>query len=718
MLFRIFFLLALLLSIAPTANAQLSAGEAKKKARELLSIGRYPEAKAALLSSREAYLNDKEGQFLIAVCNYHLHALDESLSQLLALGDNGRYPFPECQLYLGKIYHARHEFEEAAVRYKHFLSSLPPNNHLRKVVSNEMRRCQNGLLLQYKPSMALVENLGPGINSSEDEFDAIPSPNHPNRCYFSAIRKGNTGGRRDEFGNPADFSGAYYSDIFAAQSTNGQWSLAEPLPTHINTARHEILLDINPIGNSLFFFRGLHPLKGEIFIDSFRDNKYASPIIVPFIGPNNPLAGETSCHLFRDTLLLFASNRPGGYGGYDLYQSTLVRGQWSTPVNLGPQINSAFDETSPFLLRDGRSLFFSSNNSETSIGGFDIFRSNWDPENKTWSTPLNLGLPINSAADESHFRVSADGFTAFLTSSRKDGFGMRDIYIAYFNDFLELEPILSTAPATTPVNNPTGQANPAQAIVATPPATPPVIAIEAPANPTPMTPTPNPPPEPVLFSLLLPRPVPDTLPPALNKAAQYMISNSRVRLSITVFVNKAQVPGIALFQGLKTAEAAVAWLQQQGIDHSRIFIRALPASWSEPDAARQALAMRFLELSDTDTTDYTPLRQLLPAAAYPSAYEAAVLYKVQVASLKGEYRGDLLSKYPDAMVEKSHDLDFYRYSLGAFENYAQADAFRRQLLSQGVSGAYIAAYVHGFRLDRNPARLFTVRYPQLKPFTG
>jgi hypothetical protein len=718
MLRKLFIFLLLSLCMAPAAFAQLNAGEAKKKARDLLSKGRYLEARDALLSSREASREDKEGRFLIAVCHYHLNDLDESLSQLLALGDNDRFPFPECQLYLGKIYHARHEFQEAAARYKKFLSSLPASNHLRNVVSHEMRRCQNGLLLQHKAPMALVENLGPGINTAEDEFDAIPSPNHPNRLYFSAIRKGNTGGRRDEYGNPADFSGAYFSDILSAQTNNGQWAITEPLPTHLNTTRHDILLDVNQQGNAFLFFRGLHPLKGEIFIDSFRDNPYAAPVIVPFIGPNNPLIGESSCHLFQDTLLFFSSNRPGGYGGYDLYKSVFFGGQWTKPINLGPQINSAFDETSPFLLRDGRSLFFSTNNSETSIGGFDIFRANWDPDQQNWSAPQNLGLPLNSAADESHFRVSADGFTAYLTSSRKDGFGMRDIYVAYFNDFLELETIMaeaapSTAPAPPVISRPGLQPEDHQP-TPNPSGTAPPQTITAPM-PSPTQPTVA---EPITFTILNASFTPEMTHPTLSNAAQHLSDNPAALLSLTVFVNKPQTPGIDLFQGLKTAETAAAYLQQQGIDRNRLFIRALPASWSEPRGGKEILALRFLDADETTTPDYIALSELLPTANYNPVAESPVLYKVQVSSLKGEYRGELLSTHPDPMVEKSHDVDFYRYSLGAFNNYADADAFRRKLLSQGISGVYIATYVHGFRLDRSPARPFTVRYPQLKPYTG
>ena len=736
MYIRLFSTGFLVLAFASLAAGQQSAAEMKKKARELLGQGRYIEAKALISSSRELTRNDNEGRFLLAVSNFHLNQLDEALEQIRALGNQDRYPFPECRLYLGKIYHARHEFAEAGRQYKKYLKTLSSSNPLRRAVWNEVRRCQNGLDLQFKTAPAFVENLGPDVNTAGDEFGPVPSPNHIDRLYFSSIRPGNSGGKRDERGNPDETNGRYFSDMFSCRLIGGRWTQTQPLPFHLNSPRHEVLVDINSIGNALFYCKGLSLQKGEILVDTFRQGGATALTSDPFIGPMNPLEGEVSFQVFNDTLVIFSSQRPGGYGGFDLWKSSLRNGRWTEPENLGPEVNSAFDETAPFLLRDGRSLFFSSNNSAGSIGGLDIFKSIWAPRSKSWSAPENLGMPINSAADDSHFRISSDGFTAFFSSSRKDGYGLRDIYVAYFNEFLELDPIpVSSTPET--VRPP--------ALVRPDPA-PTAPAVAAGPTPAPQQPPPSQPrvveqPRPSVeeppraqvesqprttgtaAATILPaaeamRNNPALHTEALQTTATWLKANADASISITAFVKSKEAPGTALFAGIRSAEAAARQLTAQGIAPQRIFVRAVSADWSDPAAGNHVLTLRRLPAPGKAAPEYEPLSRFSASAAYNKVLDQPLLFKVQVTSLKGEYRGELLSRHPDAMVEKSHGVDFYRYTLGAFASFTEADQFRRKLQSQGQSSAFITAYIHGFRMERGQARAYLSEFPDLRSYGG
>jgi hypothetical protein len=155
-----------------------------------------------------------------------------------------------------------------------------------------------------------------------------------------------------------------------------------------------------------------------------------------FYGPVDALAGISSPHFVSDKIIIFPSQRPGGYGGLDLYKTEFSNGQWSVPQNLGPTINSPYDETTPFMARDGKSLYFSTNNTELSMGGFDVVKTVFNTYAGNWTRPFNLGMPINSAGDETHFRLSRDGYSAYFASSRKDGMGERDLFAAYFFDYL------------------------------------------------------------------------------------------------------------------------------------------------------------------------------------------------------------------------------------------------------------------------------------------
>ncbi len=125
-------------------------------------------------------------------------------------------------------------------------------------------------------------------------------------------------------------------------------------------------------------------------------------------------------------IIIFASDRNGGYGKIDLYEIQFINGQWTAPKNLGSNINSSENEKSPYLHTDGKTLFFASQNFPT-LGGFDIFYSRKDSLGN-WGKPQNIGYPINSKADEISLFVSTDGITAYFASNHFSGVGGWDIY--------------------------------------------------------------------------------------------------------------------------------------------------------------------------------------------------------------------------------------------------------------------------------------------------
>lgn len=137
---------------------------------------------------------------------------------------------------------------------------------------------------------------------------------------------------------------------------------------------------------------------------------------------------ESSPSLSPDkSTLYFSSDRPGGYGGSDLYVShRLPNGQWSPAENMGPEINSAGDDLAPFIHADNQSLYYTSNGL-TGYGGSDLFLIRKDSQGK-WSKPENLGYPINTIENEGSLAVSADGLTAYYASDRSDSRGLLDLY--------------------------------------------------------------------------------------------------------------------------------------------------------------------------------------------------------------------------------------------------------------------------------------------------
>lgn len=123
--------------------------------------------------------------------------------------------------------------------------------------------------------------------------------------------------------------------------------------------------------------------------------------------------------------IFFASNRPGGYGGYDIYESEWDGKKWTEPRNLGPHVNSEGDEIAPFMLQDGVTLYFSSR--REGKNDFDIYVSTFSDELVDWTEAEKLHYPINTDADDIFFRVSPDERRAVYCSSGKEGYGVYEV---------------------------------------------------------------------------------------------------------------------------------------------------------------------------------------------------------------------------------------------------------------------------------------------------
>jgi hypothetical protein len=127
-------------------------------------------------------------------------------------------------------------------------------------------------------------------------------------------------------------------------------------------------------------------------------------------------------------VLYFSSNKPGGFGGFDIYISEFNEGAWSEPINLGPVVNSKGDEITPFF--EGNSLYFASNYLH-GLGGYDIFKS--ESYNGKFTFPSNVGAGINSPQDDVYPFFQADSGKLYFSSNRSEGLGGFDIYVGHKN---------------------------------------------------------------------------------------------------------------------------------------------------------------------------------------------------------------------------------------------------------------------------------------------
>ncbi|TVR78347.1 MAG: hypothetical protein EA409_10480 [Saprospirales bacterium] len=371
--------------------------------------------------------------YQLAQAHFEYGDLDRSYSIVVSLFEENQIPTADMYLLRGKIYHHRLEFESAIRWYKKHLENVPANHPYRKMVANDIIRASSGLRMPGRRIDILVESMGPVINTPADEIRPLFSPNIMERIYFSSNREGSTGGLTDAEGRPDSTYGHHNMDMYMAELIGGQWDNVVFLNEDLNSRVNDIAVDFSHSGRVLYHFRGFSGEIGRVFVDTFGISKPESGYLSRFLSPFVPELGDQGLSFVSDSFIVFSSNRPGGYGGFDLYIALKRNGEWSEAMNLGPEINTEFDELDPFISNGGNELFFSSNRL-SSIGQFDIFHARFNPQIQSWSNPVNIGMPLNSAGNDRFFRVSNDGNTCVFASDRKGGSGGYDLYLAYFRE--------------------------------------------------------------------------------------------------------------------------------------------------------------------------------------------------------------------------------------------------------------------------------------------
>lgn len=252
-------------------------------------------------------------------------------------------------------------------------------------------------------------NLGPEINGPNDEYFPVVTADESELIFTRKIN-----------GN---------EDFYHSTKVKGKWTPSVYLSDQINSPQYnEGAQSITQDGEYLFFTCCDRPSglgSCDIYVAQKQGDSWGSPINLN--SPINTRAWESQPSISADgNTLYFSSNRKGGYGGYDIWKSTLTDKGWSEPENLGPTINTPYDEQSPFIHPDDNTLYFSSNG-WPGFGNMDIFVSRRDQDGK-WQKPTNMGYPINTSADDNGLTLNATGNYAFFSSNNLKGYGGFDIY--------------------------------------------------------------------------------------------------------------------------------------------------------------------------------------------------------------------------------------------------------------------------------------------------
>lgn len=704
---RTVFLFLVFVLVSPALWAQ-KAAELKRNGEKAFANGRWADALTLLGQYQQEKPGDPAVLTKLGITHYHLHHADKARQFLEYVAkQNPGSQDADLFLYLARTLHGQQEFERAIPAYKSFLKVCGDKHPLRAGVADHIRRCVSGMALLPNDNVALVENLGDRVNTPGDEFAPLRSPNNPKRLYFSAAREGASGGRRDDAGLADSVAGHWCSDMYFSNQTTGGWEYATSLGSLINTPRHEVALSFGSKGQVLYFFRGFTLFSGDIFADTAgRKDEYA---ITPpvFVSPVKGEEGDGSPFFFNDTTMLFASRRPGGQGGLDLYITTFSDSAWTTPRNLGPAVNSPYDETAPYLARDGRSLYFSSNRTE-SMGGLDVFKTVFDDEKLAWQTPLNLGAPVNSPGDDAFFSPAADGLTAFIASDRLDSYGERDLYIVYFKEELA-EQSRKSEPALFSEAEKMAAAKKADSEAKT--ALVPVLFYNTDKD--------------VLSSENL---------KTVDDAARLARTHPQATVLVTCHTDETSAAKFDLYYGIKRAELVGKALTDRGIPANRVLLRSCGPNYPlvrtiidatpNPAAAKmnRRVEIGFATLGEKLPIDIRVQRpevsELMAANGIKTLDENSkgVSFKVEIATTRQILTNDALAMFNDLMIESQPGSGSYRYTAGLFKQHDQAVQLKKELQSQGFAEAAIVAYVDGIRISRADAVGLLKKYPDLAAY--
>jgi len=325
--------------------------------------------------------------------------------------------------YLAEACLLNYELDKAQVGFMAAADDLGKKHILYEESKRGLEMTNNAKRQLANPRMDItIINMGPVINDEYNDFSPVISVDE-NALFFTSRRL-----RTDSTNaNLIDFkTGQYYEDIYVAyKDRDGQWQAPELLSINepsYNSATINVSID----GQELFVYKDTEG-GGDIFQSSLIGETWSYP--EKLSSDINTSNWETHSAKTADgNTMYFVSDRPGGYGGRDIYRVVkLPNGQWSKALNIGPKVNTMYDDDAPFIHPDGKSLYFASKG-HTSMGGFDIFSTRSD-EKGDWTSPENIGYPINTVDDDIFFVTSADSRRAYFSSDRDGGFGRKDIYM-------------------------------------------------------------------------------------------------------------------------------------------------------------------------------------------------------------------------------------------------------------------------------------------------
>ena len=329
----------------------------------------------------------------------------------------------DALFYLGNAYHIAYRLDDAILYYNKFREALDETEFYElDFINQEINSCNSAKKLMNTPVLFRIEKLGDNINRFQINVNPAVSGNRKVLAYTAKL-------------------GSNYRIMYSGKE-RGQWSDPIDITDEIEAGEDCQTSSLSYDGTTLFLFKENGGM-ADLFSSHFKDGIWSK---IENLGRNiNTKYWESNCCLSKDgKTLYFSSNRQDGYGGLDIYQSELMSdGKWGEPKNLGNKINTPMLENNPFITEDNKKLYFSSQG-HYNLGGFDLFYSEKAAGNR-WTTPVNIGYPVNSTDNDMFLVPVGKGDTVYLSQFTGGGWmAGKDIYRIIFTGESKLtEAILS-----------------------------------------------------------------------------------------------------------------------------------------------------------------------------------------------------------------------------------------------------------------------------------
>ncbi len=310
-----------------------------------------------------------------------------------------------CYLLLGAAYRLHNDLNNAIFAFSTLRDSVKTDTSLQVLLNWQIQRCENAKELLKAPVELEKDSLPGIIDDRYSNYNPMVNADGSELYYMNEL--------------------PFYDAVMKSVKNGGSWEVPDNLTPQIGSDGDYYATGISADGTKLLLYAYNNFTSGDIYITTLIDGKWSE---IKKLNDNiNTKFNETHASFSPNGMeLYFTSNRPGGYGGLDIYVSSLdTNGDWGPAKNLGAVINTSFNEETPFLTADGKKLFFSSQG-HYNMGGYDIFYSDRS-ENGDWLYPLNIGYPLSTTDDDLFYFPWKDGTIGYYSEFSERG-RLKDIY--------------------------------------------------------------------------------------------------------------------------------------------------------------------------------------------------------------------------------------------------------------------------------------------------